>query len=118
MSSAPILSSLLLDGVERTQAGVAGRGEDHVGAFGDLGQRKFLALARIFPRGIVDADVILDHANVWINGVNTFFVPLGETMNESDVHPAEKADRAGTRCFGSDYADEIRAFMFAKLKRS
>src|SRR5688500_16026295 len=114
---ASILFSLLLDGIERTEAGVARSREDDVRAFSDLCERKFFAFARIVPCRIGDADVILDHADVWINGARPFFVTLGEPVNESDVHAAEKTDRAGARSFGREYPDEIRAFMFLEYER-
>src|ERR1051326_3365951 len=38
-------------------------------------------------------------------------------MNQTDVHAAEKTDRASLRSFGSEDADEIRPFVFLKDER-
>src|ERR1044071_2166841 len=38
-------------------------------------------------------------------------------MNQTDIHAAEKTDRARARSFGGEDADEIRAFMFLENER-
>src|SRR5215510_7718271 len=95
MRGATVLFSLLLDRIESTESGIAGSREDHVSAFADLGQRQFLAFARIVPGTISYANIVFNHANVRIHGFCTFLVTFGETMNQTDVHTAEKADGAG-----------------------
>src|SRR6185369_14426416 len=67
MSGAPILNALLLDSIERSQAGVTCGGEDHVSAFSDLRQREFFPLARIVPRSVSHANVVSDHMYVLVN---------------------------------------------------
>src|SRR5207244_7938331 len=94
MRSATVLRARLFNGIKSTKTRVAGRGENYIRAFTDLRQRNLLALARIIPRAISNADVVLDHVNVWINCARAFFVSLLESMNQSDVHPTKKADRA------------------------
>src|ERR1051326_9226863 len=39
-------------------------------------------------------------------------------MNQTDVHAAEKTDRARVRSLGSEDADKIRTFLFLEDKRS
>src|SRR5215217_2272001 len=111
MRCAAVLFALLLDGIEGAQAGIACRREDHIGAFSDLGQRKFFSFTRIVPRTVSISNIVLDDANVWIDGFRAFRITLGETMNQTNIHPAEKTDCACSRSFGGEYADKIRAFM-------
>src|SRR5215212_11635625 len=94
MRRAVILLSLLLDGIERSQSGIACGREDHVRTFANLGQREFFAFARVVPRAVSYTDVILDHTDVGINRLRAFFVTFGETMNQADIHAAEKTNRA------------------------
>src|SRR5215213_6183075 len=115
---AAILFSLLLNCIERAEARVAGGSKDHVGAFADLGQRELFTLARIVPRAVSYTDVVLDHADVWAHRLRALFVTFRETMNEPDVHPAEKTDGPCFRRLRREYADEIRTLMFFKDERS
>src|SRR5215212_2859920 len=94
MRRAVILFALLLDGIERSQSGVACGGEDHVRTFADLGQRELFAFTRVVPCTVSYTDVILDHADVGINRLGAFFITFGEAMNQADIHAAEKTDRA------------------------
>src|SRR6185369_16804652 len=117
MRGASVLFSLLLNRVESAEARVAGRGEDHVCTFTNLGQRQFFAFARIVPRAVSHADVVSDHADVRINRLRAFLVTLRETMDQADVHTAEKTDGARVRRFDGEYADEIRTLMFFEHER-
>src|SRR5215212_7904651 len=96
MRRAVILLSLLLDGIERSQSGIARCGEDHVHTFANLGERELFAFTRVVPRAVSYTDVILDHTDVGINRLGAFFVTFGETMNQADIHAAEKTNRART----------------------
>src|SRR5215212_2318365 len=89
-----ILFALLLDSIERSQSGIACRGEDHVRTFADLGERELFAFTRVVPRAVSYTDIILDHTDVGINRFGAFFITFGETMNQADIHAAEKTDRA------------------------
>ena len=61
LESTPMTNLLvLLDGVEDAEAGVAGGGEDDVRALADLRHRQLLALARVVPGRLGDADVVRD----------------------------------------------------------
>src|SRR6185369_13830915 len=112
MRRAAVLFTLLLDSVESAETGVAGSGEDHVSAFPDLREREFFALAGIVPRAVGDAHVVFDDADLRVNGLRAFLVPFRETMNQTDVHAAEKTDGAGLRGLRGEYADEIGTFVF------
>src|SRR5688572_986523 len=111
MRGAPALHALLFDGIESPQTGIPGGREDHVSAFPDLCQREFSTFARIVPRRICHANIVSDHAYVWVDGLSAFLVTLRETMDQSDVHSAQKSDRARPRSLRSEYADEVRTFM-------
>src|ERR1051325_6351345 len=113
---ATVLFALLLDRVESAEAGVAGGGEDHISAFTDLREREFLAFAGIVPRAVSDAHVVFDHADLRVNGFRAFLVPFRETMNQTDIHAAEKTDGAGLRGFRGEYANEIGAFVLFEDK--
>src|ERR1043165_2619297 len=109
---APVLLALLLNRVESAESRITRSSEDHVRAFADLGQRQFLAFTGIVPGTVSHANVVFDHANVRIHRLRAFFVTFREAMYQTDVHAAEKTDRARARRFGGEYADEIRAFVF------
>src|SRR2546423_584936 len=109
--------ALLLDGVERAEAGVARRGEDNVRAFAYLREREFLALARIVPGRVRHADVVDDDTGVRINRLRPLLVADGEAVYESDVHAADEAERARLRLARCDHADEVRAFVLLEDER-
>src|SRR5436309_2135845 len=109
--------ALLLDGVERAEAGVARGGEDNVRALAYLREREFLALARIVPGSVRHADVVDDDACVGVDRLRALLVADGEAVYESDVHAADEAERAGLRLARSDDADEVRAFVLLEDER-
>src|ERR1041384_911969 len=112
MRGTTVLFPLLLDCVKGTEPGVAGGSKDHICAFADLSKRELFSFARIVPRRVSDADIILDHTNVGIHRLRSFFIPLGETMNQTNVHAPEKADCSRSRSLCSENANEVRTFMF------
>src|SRR5215213_7071570 len=107
----------LLDRVEGAEARVAGGGEDDVGALAYLRQRQLLALARVVPRAVGDADVVDDDARVGAGGLRALLVALGEAVDEPDVHPADEAEHARLRLFRGDHPDEVRAFVLLEDER-
>src|SRR6185369_4684968 len=117
MRRATVWLALLLDRIKSAESGVAGRGEDHVRPFADLRECKLLAFAGIVPGAVSDAHVVVDHLDVRVNRLRAFLVTFRETMDEADVHAAEKTDRAGLRSLGREYADEIRAFLLFEDER-
>src|SRR3984893_5214188 len=97
MGSPAVLFALLLHRVKRSKTGIARCRKDHVSAFADLSQRKLLALSRIVPGAVGNANVILVYADVGIDGFGSFFVAFLETVNQANIHAPEKAD---SPCFG------------------
>src|SRR6267378_475373 len=81
MRCVTILRPRLLHCVESAEAGVTGRGEDHVCTFADLRQRDFFALAGIVPGGIGDTNIVWNYANVGIDGARAFLVATLEPVN-------------------------------------
>ena len=61
---AACVASPFLDGVERAKPGIARGREDHVRALRNLRERQLLAPARVVPRRVGHADVVLDDADV------------------------------------------------------
>jgi hypothetical protein len=82
---------VLLNRVERAQAGISRRRKNYVSTFVDLIERQFLAFARIVPRRVGYADVIVNYFYVGINGARTFFLAGFKTVNQRNIHTADKA---------------------------
>src|SRR5688572_3030025 len=117
MRGASVLFALLLHCVKRTETGVAGSGKDHISALADLGQRQLFAFARIVPGRISVTDEIPDYADVWINSLRALLVAFCETVDQTDIHSAEKSDCSGARRFRGENADKIRTFMLFENER-
>src|SRR5947209_4823375 len=94
---------VLLGGVEDAQSRVAGGGEDDVRPLADLGHGQLLALARVVPRRLGDADVVLDHHDLRIGRAGPLLVADLELVDEGDVHAADEADDAGLGRTGGDH---------------
>ena len=107
MGCVSILRPGLLHRVKGSESGVSCRSEDHVGAFADLCQRDFFALAGIVPGGVGDTNIVWDYANVGIDGARAFLVATLEPVNQPNVHPAEKADRARLAGLRSQHAHQV-----------
>src|SRR5262249_23480446 len=108
---ASVLHACLLDRVEGAKAGIASGSKNYVRAFPNLGERDLLAFPRIVPGGIGDAHVVLHHLDLRVDGARALLKSPGESMNEADIHAAEKPERAGPRRSRGNHADEIRPFV-------
>src|SRR5689334_10317793 len=85
----------LFDRIESAESGITRCGKNHVRALADLRQRDLFSFARIVPRRIGDADVILNHLNIWIGCFRPLLVPAFESMNQADIHAANEPELAG-----------------------
>src|SRR5437588_2102502 len=108
----------LLDRIECAESGVSRGSEDDISAFADLCQRDLFAFAGIVPGSIGDADVVLNHLDVWVCGLRALLESTLEAMNQPDVHAADKTNRVCLGSHSGDQSDEIRAFMFFENERS
>src|SRR6266550_8863533 len=106
MRSPPILFSLLLDSVKRTKPRVTCCRKNHVSPFANLSQRKFLTFSRVVPGAVRNAHVILNNANVGINGFGSFFVAFLKPVNQPNVHASEKTDSARLGRFRRQHPDK------------
>src|SRR5882724_1684274 len=93
-AAARVFSSLL-DRVESAQARIPGGSENHVSAFVNLGQGDLFSLTGIVPGRVGDADVVLNHLDVWVSCFRPLLVSAFESMNQADVHAADEAELAG-----------------------
>src|SRR5438067_10372421 len=85
----------LFDGIKSAEPRISRGGENHVRAFANLGQRSLFAFAGIVPRRVGDADVILNDLDVWIGCFRPLLIAAFKSMNQADVHAADKAELAG-----------------------
>src|ERR1044072_9569065 len=84
----------LLDRIESPETGIARGGKDHIGAFTDLRERNLFSLSRIVPCRIGDANIILNDLDVRIGRLRALLIAALKTVNESDIHAANKTDSA------------------------
>src|SRR5436190_22396233 len=85
----------LFDGIESAETGIPSGSENHVRAFANLGQRNLFSFTGIVPRRVGDADVILNDLDVWIGGFRSLLIAAFKSMNQADIHAADKAELAG-----------------------
>ena len=78
----------------------------------DLRECKLLSFTGIVPGPVRYADVVVDHADVRVDGARTFFIAGLEFVNERDVHPAYKTENAGLRLLFA-YTDQLANEPFA-----
>src|SRR6267142_4443112 len=117
MGSSPVLFALLLHSVKRAKTRITCCRKNHVGAFANLSQRKLLALSWIVPGAVGNANVILDDADVGIDGFGSFFVAFLETVNQANIHAPEKADSPRFGGFRRQHPDKIGAFVLLEHQR-
>ena len=108
---------VLLGGVENPQTRVAGGGEDHVRPLADLGHRQLLALARVVPRRLGDADVVLDDPDLRVDGARSLLIAGGEPVDEGDVHAADEAEDAGLGLAAGDHAHQVAPLVLLEDQR-
>src|SRR5262245_16250734 len=111
------VDTVLLNRVESAQTGVTCRCENDIGALVDLRERDLFSLARIVPGGIGYADVILNHLNIRINRLRALFESTFETVNQTDIHPADESQGVRLRGLGRKYSDQVRTLMFFEDER-
>src|SRR5262245_10026638 len=76
------------------QPRVAVGGEGVVVTLGDLRRRQLLALARMVPGRLGDADVVLVDADLRVGRARALGVAGREAVDERDVHAADEAEHA------------------------
>ncbi len=76
-----------------------------------------LPLPGLFHALSRDADVVVYHAHVRIDGLRALLVAGLEAVDEADVHPAEEAEHARLRRPRRDHADEVRALVLLEDER-
>src|SRR5205807_2473802 len=108
----------LFDCVESAKSGISRGGEDHISAFADLRQRDLFPFARIVPGSIGDADIVLNHLDVWVRSFCALLESTFETVNQANVHAADETDRIRLGSHSGDQSNEIRAFMLFENQRS
>src|SRR5919107_1503650 len=111
------VAPLLLDRVEDAEAGVAGGREYNVRALAYLRERQLLALARVVPRAVGDADVVVYDVDLGVDRLRALLVASREAVYEADVHAADEAYGAGLRLARGDHADEVGALVLLEDER-
>src|SRR6266496_3984594 len=107
MSGAPVLLPLLLNRIKSAEAGISRCRKNDVCTLAYLGQGYFFPFTGIVPSCVSNAYIILDYPNVGIYRARSFFVPYLESMDQPDIHTAQKPDGPRLCCLGGQDADKV-----------
>src|SRR5256885_15518798 len=97
----------LLDCIESAESGISGGGEDHIGAFANLGERDLFSFSRIVPGGVSHANIVLNHPHVRVRSLRALLVSAFKAMNQTDVHAANETEDVRLGRHARDHADKI-----------
>src|SRR5207248_9951233 len=93
--------------IESAKSGISRGGEDYIGALADLRESDLFPFARIVPGGIGDADIVLNHLDVWVRSFCALLESTFETVNQANIHAADETDRIRLRSHSGDQSNEI-----------